>query len=549
MNFDKSMLDKLRSWCDRNRPNNQYIIYVNSNDRKLTNTTIRKLLTDITNDRMHWDDYIAFYSAENFYQNMRYYFFEIDELYFHHPNEDSLLKDVINDIPSDCGWITLIVNDIDLLTDKPEIMQELVETLIHFASKRSNIILIGNGDYRNVFSGCEDALERITCGINAKEKDNIVMIGCYDQETAPIKECVTYENGEKQRDELELYWSFLYEQIDKNYFDYEGFKDILRDTLEVIIPRITKEMVYRKDLVLIERIGAIRHKEKKGIEGCKPWEFEASQKTAKGLHEAIVNIYDYNDDENLNNGVIEIEVEIEGRCEHHGAISMSSGRGAYIEINADNVCLEIDDLSEAIHKGTYEGEDVLKLEYFEKKANLENVKYHIDTLFEDIKEAADRTVNKIPDTRVYRYRGNQNISTDNVLEEEEKTKFKILERNYDIAVDQIKGHEKVDPEQTNHIDNGKLYRYIVVLDKTRYVINADGKPEMTLHAQKEYDEFVDNIRHIIMNDEFTILDEGYGAGEDELEWHVTCCLTNPDRDTCIEGILEIVTCVRIESIE
>ena len=188
-------------------------------------------------------------------------------------------------------------------------------------------------------------------------------------------------------------------------------------------------------------------------------------------------------------------------------------------------------------------------EYFEKKANLENVKYHIDTLFEDIKEAADRTVNKIPDTRVYRYRGNQNISTDNVLEEEEKTKFKILERNYDIAVDQIKGHEKVDPEQTNHIDNGKLYRYIVVLDKTRYVINADGKPEMTLHAQKEYDEFVDNIRNKIMNDEFTILDEGYGAGEDELEWHVTCCLTNPDRDTCIEGILEIVTCVRIESIE
>ena len=30
MNFDKSMLDKLRSWCDRNRPNNQYIKYVNS---------------------------------------------------------------------------------------------------------------------------------------------------------------------------------------------------------------------------------------------------------------------------------------------------------------------------------------------------------------------------------------------------------------------------------------------------------------------------------------------------------------------------------------
>ncbi|SEA17034.1 hypothetical protein SAMN05216349_1065 [Oribacterium sp. KHPX15] len=546
--IDKSMLDKLKSWCDGNRPNNQYMLYVNSHDRVLTNATIRKLMNEITNEDVEGEEYISFYSAENFYHNMQKYFFKIDELYFHNPNSETLLKDIIMDIPPSCGWITLIVEDIEILSDSPQIMRELIKTLLHFASRRSNIILIGNGNFYNVFSGCEDALERIICGISAKEEDNIVMIGCYDQETAPVRESVTYENEEEQRDELELYWAFLYEQIDKKYFDYEGFKDILQDTLELLIPRITKEMVYRKDLVLIEKIGAIRHKENKGIEGCKPWEFEASQKIAKGLHEAIVNMYDYDDDENLKKGVLEIEIEIEGRWEHHGAISVSTCRGEYIEINADNVCYEIDDLSEAIRRCTYKGEDVLKLEYFERKDNIENVKYCMDALFEDIKEAADRTVNKVPETKVYRYKGNKDINTNDVIEKDEKTKFKILERNYDIAINQIKGNEKVNSEQA-YVDKGKLYRYIVVLDKSRYKINAAGNPEMAPNAQKEYDEFVDGIRHKMLNDKLTILDEGYGTGEDELEWHITASLMDSETDNRIVGIIEIDTCVRIESLE
>lgn len=57
-----------------------------------------------------------------------------------------------------------------------------------------------------------------------------------------------------------------------------------------IIPRVTKDQVYRKDLWLIEKIGAIPGFKNKNIEGCNPWELDASIKYATALHKAIVRL-------------------------------------------------------------------------------------------------------------------------------------------------------------------------------------------------------------------------------------------------------------------
>lgn len=95
--------------------------------------------------------------------------------------------------------------------------------------------------------------------------------------------------------------------------------------------------------------------------------------------------------------------------------------------------------------------------------------------------------------------------------------FHLLCRNLPIAVSEAKGFEKLGEEQTADIDTCKLTRCIVVLDESQYIVNAEGNPEMTQAAQTEYDDFVVKLRQEFIKNDITILDEGYGADEDELE--------------------------------
>ena len=120
----------------------------------------------------------------------------------------------------------------------------------------------------------------------------------------------------------------------------------------------------------------------------------------------------------------------------------------------------------------------------------------------------------------------------------------ILKRDYDVEIDKIKGIEKLERDQLKKIDKCKLTREIVVLDETGYTINADGNPEMTQESQEEYNEFISKIRQELSRKDTKILDEGYGIGEDELEWHITACFMDPDIG--IVGIIEIDTCVRTD---
>lgn len=248
----------------------------------------------------------------------------------------------------------LIVEDIEVLSKDDEKMKEVLKTFLAFASKGSRIILIENGDFEDDFSRCDYALQEMTEGLAVKEEDNQLTIGYYDQGMAPDEENTTYETIEKQRDELNYYWDTLYCQLGKGYLDYFDFKTLFEETLEYLIPRVTIEQVYRKDLLLIEHIGAMRFQNHGNIEGCRPWEFESAQKFAVGLHEAIVN--EYGDNDELSGGTIGIEIGIEEPSEDYGAIHVSGSMWATIKVSVVTVCSKMDRLSEAIHKCTYEGD-------------------------------------------------------------------------------------------------------------------------------------------------------------------------------------------------
>jgi len=124
--------------------------------------------------------------------------------------------------------------------------------------------------------------------------------------------------------------------------------------------------------------------------------------------------------------------------------------------------------------------------------------------------------------------------------------MEILKREYTVEANKIKGYEKLEQDQVSEIKDGNLFRFIVVLDDTRYTINEEGDPEMTKDAQEEYDDFISKIRQKIMDDGINILDEGYGADEDELEWHITGYVLNPKAEGKIAGLIEFDTCVRIK---
>ena len=124
--------------------------------------------------------------------------------------------------------------------------------------------------------------------------------------------------------------------------------------------------------------------------------------------------------------------------------------------------------------------------------------------------------------------------------------MEILKREYTVEANKIKGYEKLEQDQVSEIKDVNLFRFIVVLDDTRYTINEEGDPEMTKDAQEEYDDFISKIRQKIMDDGINILDEGYGADEDELEWHITGYVLNPKAEGKIAGLIEFDTCVRIK---
>ena len=266
-------------------------------------------------------------------------------------------------------------------------MKELMESIMAFGSRHSSIILVGNGNYKDVFSKNENVLDAIENGFPMLDEDEeeSYTFGVYDQEMSLIYENIVYENSQKHCDELNYYWYIIYEQLEKRYFDYEAFKALFKEVLEYIIPRISKEQVYRKDLELIENIGAMRRENNEYLVGCMPWEFDAARQFSIGLHKSIVNRFGDNDD--VTGGTIVVEVEVKEPSEDYGCIHFSGSSYEHIDLTADNSYSEMDRLSEKILEFTYKGKDPLSL------------------LRNGIKEIADKTINKDSKKKVRRYKG------------------------------------------------------------------------------------------------------------------------------------------------
>jgi len=119
-----------------------------------------------------------------------------------------------------------------------------------------------------------------------------------------------------------------------------------KETLEYLIPRMTKEYLYRKDVLLVEKIGDFNSTEEKRVGGCEPWEFEASMVIATALHSAIVNRYENNDD--IITGDIELDVIIKHAARDYGGVQSRGYSYETISVSVDTICQAIDQLAEEI---------------------------------------------------------------------------------------------------------------------------------------------------------------------------------------------------------
>ena len=349
--IDKNMFDSLKVWCDRYEemmPKYPNIVYVNSRDRSLTSATIRKLMYEVDKDDEWGEVKISLYSAERFYRNMRDYYSLIASLYGCDIKEDELLVDVIRMISSSCGWIVLIIEDLETLSDDSEKMEEMMQTLVTFGYNTPSIILVGNGDYEEVFAGCEYAL---------REMRNGGSIVCYEQEKSPQREKILFETPDDQIEELNYYWNMVYQQLEQRLFHYEFFKELYKDTLEYIFPRVGKEKVFRKDIRLFKSMGAMCREDEKELYGCKPWEYDAAQNFLEGLLDAIINRDGDNNDLSGENVWIRVVVE-EKPTVINGIECLEGFTCTPIKVGVDNLNYKMDELAAVIHDETYEGNRV-----------------------------------------------------------------------------------------------------------------------------------------------------------------------------------------------
>ena len=99
---------------------------------------------------------------------MRKYYIGISKLYFRSPMKDAPLLKIIEDIPPTCGWITLIVGDIEELSEDAEKKQEMMDVDLNLAVFKQllknsgmtietastgarSLEMIGSGNYDIVF--------------------------------------------------------------------------------------------------------------------------------------------------------------------------------------------------------------------------------------------------------------------------------------------------------------------------------------------------------------------------------------------------------------
>lgn len=343
--IDKNMLEFLRQ-------SHQSIVYINSRDRELTDNTLERFIYEKEREDIYGDCYHCMFSAISFVHCNYDYFRHIAKSCIVDLNGDETLDGLFEKINHSVGWITLIIRNINLVADKKEQLDEMIQYLYRFAGRKAHIVISGNGSIEEVLRNTDAALD--TVSFSAFEADDeCVRTVIYEQEEKPETEEIIYAEPAEENEELIYSWEMMnYYLSEYNCFDFAAFRKLFFQTWQYFVSRIKEEYCYRKDILLIREISNLKKSDSQEIHGCKKWEYDAAYQLTKGLTYGIADEY-YNI---LDEKYLLINVVIHEPEYNSPGIHITGYMERPIRLTIRHYEMVVDALTEQIHRVTYEGE-------------------------------------------------------------------------------------------------------------------------------------------------------------------------------------------------
>ncbi|MCF0151640.1 MAG: hypothetical protein HUJ80_09560 [Firmicutes bacterium] len=355
--IDRRLYEELYNWWKNRKERTEIIKYVQCTDTELTDATIHYLMQQIDKDDVHGEAYVALYSAEGFYRNMRKYYAEVSELYLRKPKEDEPIEKIIGDFPGTCGWLTLIIEGLENFTQKPAELKEMYDSFVRFARKGANVILVGSVPLEDVFRHYPKTFNDEGVIIVAPNGHEFNM-GIYEQGKAPEVISIVNKKPKDKLDALEFYWANLTADAKKREeFNFAHFKRLYSDTLCYLLPRIDEDSLFREDINLLHFIAMFGFE--KHVIADNPWEYESARNFARGLFNSI---YIGDGEENCAYGDVCFWVKVEDKPENIGGIYITTGNFEYhMIVSSESAPHQMETLARAIRKSTFEGDEVAAL--------------------------------------------------------------------------------------------------------------------------------------------------------------------------------------------
>jgi len=343
--IDKNMLGFLHQ-------SQKSVVYINSRDRELTDNTLERFIYEKACEDIHGDCYYDMFSAISFVHCNYDYYRYIAKACIEDLNGDETLDELFEKIYHSVGWVTLIIRNIDLVADKKEQLDEMIQYLYRFAGRKAHIIISGNGSVEEVLRNTHAALD--TVSFSAFEADDeCVRTVIFEQEEKPETEEIIYAEPMEENEELIYNWEIMnYYLSEYNCFDFSYFKRLYFQTWQYFGSRIKEEYCYRKDILLIREMSYFKRSDGQEIYGCKNWEYDAAYQLTKGLTYGIAGEYHNVLDEKS----LLIDVTIHEPEYNSPSIHITGYMERPIRLIRRHYEMAIDALTEEIHRVTYEGE-------------------------------------------------------------------------------------------------------------------------------------------------------------------------------------------------
>ncbi|SEL40450.1 hypothetical protein SAMN02910353_02534 [Ruminococcus sp. YRD2003] len=343
--IDKNMLEFLHQ-------SQKSVVYINSRDRELTDNTLERFIYEKERENIFGDCYNDMFSAVSFVQRNYDYYRYIAKSCIGDLSGDETLDELFEKIYHSVGWVTLIIRNIDLVADKKEQLDEMIQYLYRFAGRKAHIIISGSGSIEEVFGNTDAALD--TVSFSAFEADDeCVRTVIYEQEEKPETEEIIYAEPMEENEELIYNWEMMnYYLSEYNCFDFSYFKRLYFQTWQYFGSRIKEEYCYRKDILLIREMSYFKRSDGQEIYGCKNWEYDAAYQLTKGLTYGIAGEYhNVLDEKSLLINVMIYDQEYNG-----SGIHITGYMERPIRLTRRHYEMAIDALTEEIHRITYDGE-------------------------------------------------------------------------------------------------------------------------------------------------------------------------------------------------